>query len=193
MRIIAGTLRSRPLQAPHGLATRPTSDRLRETLFNVLAPRIDGAAFLDLYAGSGAVGIEALSRGAANVVFVDRAPAAVAALRGNLAKLGLTTGFRIDSGSVGMALRRMKSGAGSIFDLVFLDPPYDAAKEYAATLGSLGEELAVLLTPGALVIAEHRRKERLEDRYGALERTRLLEQGDAALSFYAARSATLEK
>ena len=77
MRIIAGTFRSRALQAPPGLATRPTSDRLRETLFNVLAPRIEGAVFLDLYAGSGAVGIEALSRGAAQVTFVERAPAAL--------------------------------------------------------------------------------------------------------------------
>src|SRR5580698_2494192 len=129
MRIIAGTLRSRTLQAPPGLATRPTSDRLRETLFNVLAPRIQGSAFLDLYAGSGAVGIEALSRGAARVVFVERAPAALAVLRGNLAKLGLTAGFRIHAGSVGTVLRRMKPDAGAAFDLVYLDPPYDAAKE----------------------------------------------------------------
>jgi 16S rRNA (guanine(966)-N(2))-methyltransferase RsmD len=193
MRIIAGKLRSRLLQAPPGLATRPTSDRLRETLFNVLAPRIEGPTFLDLYAGSGAVGIEALSRGAANVVLVERAPAAVAVLRGNLAKLGLTAGYRIDAGSVGTALRRMKHGAGSIFDLVFLDPPYDAAKEYASTLGILGGELAALLAAGALVIAEHRRKEWLEDEYGALQRARLLEQGDAALSFYAANPADPNK
>ncbi|MGA9669311.1 MAG: 16S rRNA (guanine(966)-N(2))-methyltransferase RsmD [Terracidiphilus sp.] len=184
MRIIAGTLRSRPLQTPPGLATRPTSDRLRETLFNVLAPRIQGSTFLDLYAGSGAVGIEALSRGAANVVFVERAPVALSVLRGNLAKLGLTAGFSIHGGSVGTVLRRMKPNPDSGFDLVFLDPPYDAAKEYAATLGSLGGELSALLSPGALVIAEHRRKERLDDNYGVLERTRLLEQGDAALSFF---------
>jgi 16S rRNA (guanine(966)-N(2))-methyltransferase RsmD len=188
MRIIAGTLRSRPLQAPSGLATRPTSDRLRETLFNVLAPRIQGSAFLDLYAGSGAVGIEALSRGAASVFFVERAPAALAVLRGNMAKLGIAAEFRIHAGSVGTILRRMKPDAGAAFDLVFLDPPYDAAKDYAATLGALGGELAALLAPGALVIAEHRRKERLEDKYGALERTRLLEQGDAALSFYSSNS-----
>src|SRR5580658_5305224 len=98
VRIIAGVYRSRALQAPAGLATRPTSDRLRETLFNVLAPRIEGAAFLDLYAGSGAVGIEALSRGAERVEFVERAPAALAVLRGNLAKLGLTAGFRLHAG-----------------------------------------------------------------------------------------------
>jgi 16S rRNA (guanine(966)-N(2))-methyltransferase RsmD len=190
MRIIAGSLRSRTLEAPPGLATRPTSDRLRETLFNVLAPRIEGAAFLDLYAGSGAVGMEALSRGAARVEFVEKAPGALKVLRGNLDRLGLTAGFRIHAAAVGAALRKMQTRTGPTlgagFDLGFLDPPYDAAQEYASTLGLLGGAAARLLAHGALVIAEHRRKERLEDSYGSLERTRLLEQGDAALSFYAA-------
>jgi 16S rRNA (guanine(966)-N(2))-methyltransferase RsmD len=191
VRIIAGTLRSRSLQAPPGLATRPTSDRLRETLFNVLAPRIKGVAFLDLYAGSGAVGMEALSHGAAAVTFVERAPAALAVLRGNLTKLGLTAGFRIQSSSVGAFLRRAQTGGNPelAFDVVFLDPPYDATQEYEATLNLLGAAQSGLLAPGALVIAEHRRKERLEERYGSLERTRLLEQGDASLSFYAASGA----
>lgn len=193
VRIIAGTLRSRSLQAPPGLATRPTSDRLRETLFNVLSPRIKGAAFLDLYAGSGAVGMEALSRGAAAVTFVERAPAALAVLRANLAKLGLTAGFRVQSSSVGAFLRRLpagqKPGQTAAFDVVFLDPPYDADQEYAATLNLLGAGQSGLLAAGAVVIAEHRRKERLEERYGSLERTRLLEQGDASLSFYAVREA----
>jgi 16S rRNA (guanine(966)-N(2))-methyltransferase RsmD len=192
MRIIAGQFRSRTLVAPSGLATRPTSDRLRETLFNVLAPRIQGSAFLDLYAGSGAVGIEALSRGAASVAFVERVPVALAALRANLAKLEIGEGFRIHSGSVGSWLRRSEKGSSQAFDLVFLDPPYDAGEEYAATLGLLGGAAGQFLNPGALVIAEHRgkggSKERLEDQYGALERTRLLVQGDAALSFYAARA-----
>ena len=186
MRIIAGTFRSRTLEAPAGVATRPTSDRLRETLFNVLAPRIKGAAVLDLYAGSGAVGVEALSRGAERITFVERAPSALKVLRGNLARLGLTTGFRIAPGSVGAFLRRPDKGAGTSFDLVFLDPPYDAATEYSTTLGLLGGTAGKLLAPEAMVIAEHRRKEKLEDRYGSLSRTRLLEQGDAALSFYAA-------
>jgi len=187
MRIIAGLYRSRSLEAPLGLATRPSSDRLRETLFNVLAPRIVGAAFLDLYAGSGAVGIEALSRGAARAVFVERAPAALKALRGNLAKLGISGGFRIDSSTVAAALKHLGK-ENQRFDLVFLDPPWDAAAEYAATLGFLGGSASGLLADGALVIAEHRRKERLEEHYGALERTRLLEQGDASLSFYAFRA-----
>src|SRR5664279_570099 len=185
MRIIAGTFRSRTLEAPTGLATRPSSDRLRETLFNVLAPRIEGAGFLDLYAGSGAVGIEALSRGAERVTFVERAPAALKSLRGNLARLGLMSGFRIVPGGVGAFLRRPESGVA--FDLVFLDPPYDAEAEYSGMLGLLGGMARGVLASGAMVIAEHRRKEKLQDRYGVLERTRLLEQGDAALSFYVAK------
>jgi 16S rRNA (guanine(966)-N(2))-methyltransferase RsmD len=184
MRIIAGSYRSRALAAPPGLATRPTSDRLRETLFNVLAPRIQDAVFLDLYAGSGAVGIEALSRGAARVEFVERAPAALAVLSANLAKLGVTAGFRVHNRSVGAFLQRPRLEDGAGFDLVFLDPPYDADREYAVTMGLLGGDSASVLARGAVVIAEHRRKEKLEERYGTIERTRLLEQGDAALSFY---------
>ena len=187
VRIIAGSLRSRTLEAPPGLTTRPTSDRLRETLFNVLAPRIQGAAFLDLYAGSGAVGIEALSRGAARVEFVEQAPKALKALRGNLERLGLSAGFQVHAVAVGAFLRRASQvPKRERYEVVFLDPPWDAAAQYAATLGQLGGSAAGLLAPGGLVIAEHRRKERLEDSYGSLQRTRLLEQGDAALSFYAA-------
>jgi len=192
MRIIAGALRSRRIEAPAGLSTRPTSDRLRETLFNVLAPRIHDSVFLDLYAGSGAVGIEALSRGARQVVFVERVPAALKVLRLNLQRLGLTSGFRVCHESVASFFRGPRSGAVE-FDLVFLDPPYDATREYETTLGLLG---AVDLHPRpehpnlgwlaarSVVIAEHRRKQKLEDCYGALHRTRLLQQGDAALSFY---------
>jgi 16S rRNA (guanine(966)-N(2))-methyltransferase RsmD len=189
MRIIAGRFRSRTLEAPAGLATRPTSDRLRETLFNVLAPRMEGAIFLDLYAGSGAVGIEAMSRGAAHVEFIEKAPAALKALHVNLNRLGVTTGFRIHSCGVGAFLRRAATAPKQApYEVVFLDPPYDAANEYAATLNLLGGSAAVLLADGAVVIAEHRRKQSLEVRYGSLERTRLLEQGDAALSFYSVRA-----
>jgi 16S rRNA (guanine966-N2)-methyltransferase len=197
MRIIAGHYRSRTLAAPPGLATRPTSDRLRETLFNVLAPRIEGARFLDLYAGSGAVGMEALSRGAGHIDFVERAEPALRVLHANLAALKIASGFRVHAGSAGTVLRRMaqsaRKGAESAgFELVFLDPPYDAAAEYESTLGLIGEAGSVLLAGGALVIAEHRRKQRLEDRYGTLTRSRLLEQGDAALSFYARGPQTTE-
>lgn len=181
MRVIAGSLRSRSLQAPPGLDTRPTSDRLRETLFNVLAPRIEGAAFLDLYAGSGAVGIEALSRGAARVVLVERAQPALKVLRANLERLGLKQTCEIHAGTVAAFLRRPSSGP---FDIVFLDPPYDAENEYASTLERIGDEVVNMLAADAVVIAEHRRNVKLADAYGALTRKRLLRQGDAALSFY---------
>lgn len=188
MRIIAGRFGSRRLTAPSGEATRPTSDRLRETLFDVLAPRIEGSAFLDLYAGSGAAGIEALSRGALRVDFVERAPAALKILRANLASLGLNAGFRIHAGAATNFLRRGYAGAPPAFDVIFLDPPYDAAEEYAAALDLLGGAARRSLGAGGVVIAEHRRKLRPEESYGSLVRVRLLEQGDAALSFYEART-----
>jgi 16S rRNA (guanine966-N2)-methyltransferase len=194
MRVIAGSLRSRPLLAPAGLDTRPTADRLRETLFNVLTNgavnRVAGTAFLDLYAGSGAVGIEALSRGAASVTFVEQGAPALAVLKENLDSLGLGSsglrggGLRVEKRSVGRFLRNVEKSALGSFGVVFLDPPYNLAEEYAATLGLLGGECAGLLALGALVVAEHRRKQPLAESYGGLRRTRLLEQGDAGLSFY---------
>lgn len=185
MRVIAGKLRRRTLEAPAGLKTRPTSDRLRETLFNVLAPRMAGAHFLDLYAGSGAVGIEAASRGAEFVVLVERAAPALKVVRGNLEKLGLRDGVRVEAVSVGTFLHRAQLEKSAMhFDVVFLDPPYEAAEEYAITLGLLGGAAAGMLAEDGVVIAEHRRKERLEDTYGVLRRARVLEQGDASLSFY---------
>ena len=187
MRVIAGTLRRRTLEAPPGMATRPTSDRLRETLFNVLAPRIENARFLDLYAGSGAVGIEAASRGAECVVVVERAAGALKVLRANLESLGLRSAVRVEAVSVAAFLKRVRpESSGFVFDIVFMDPPYDAADEYAVALGLLGGEASRMLVTDAVVVAEHRRKEKLELRYGVLERTRVLEQGDAALSFYKA-------
>jgi 16S rRNA (guanine(966)-N(2))-methyltransferase RsmD len=195
MRIIAGSYRSRTLEAPHGLSTRPTSDRLRETLFNVLAPRIRGVAFLDLYAGSGAVGLEALSRGAARVTFVERAPVALKILRGNQARLGIGSGVCIHAESVNAFLRSATrpNPRPERYDVVFLDPPYDAAQEYAAVLELLGGAAGKILASGALVVAEYRRKLALEEQYGELRRTRLLEQGDAALSFFAVPSAAHEQ
>jgi len=186
MRIIAGTFRSRTLVAPPGMSTRPTSDRLRETLFNVLAPRIEGAAFLDLYAGSGAVGLEALSRGAARVAFVERAPAALKVLNGNLERLGISSGVRVHAKSVSAFLRSAArpNPEQERHEVLFLDPPYDAAEEYAITLGLLGGMAQGILALDAVVIAEHRRKQRLDEHYSNLKRTRLLEQGDAAISFY---------
>ncbi len=187
MRVIAGKYRSRVLQAPRGLETRPTSDRLRETLFNVLAPRLEGSVFLDLYAGSGAVGIEALSRGAREAIFVEQADAANRLIRGNLASLGIRGGYALEPRSAGAALRRLVD-AGRQADLMFLDPPYARVDEYETTLNLLGGECRPILAPDALVIAEHEKRRELEARYGVLVRYRVLKQGDAALSFYRAES-----
>jgi 16S rRNA (guanine(966)-N(2))-methyltransferase RsmD len=187
MRIIAGTYRSRPLAAPRGMKTRPTSDRLRETLFNILAPRMEGCRFVDFYAGSGAVGIEALSRGAEHVWFVENAAPAVKAIRANLASLKLANGYSIESHTVDSVLERL-SRSGIQADVVFLDPPYEAEKEYAKSLEILGARGESILAPGAIVIAEHRSKNQLAGRYGGLAKTRVVKQGDAALSFFAVRS-----
>jgi 16S rRNA (guanine966-N2)-methyltransferase len=200
MRVIAGTYRSRPLTAPRGTTTRPTSDRLRETLFNVLAPQIEGAQFADLYAGSGAVGIEALSRGAAHVTFVENAASAVAALRANLAALKIGSGFQIEERSVPVVLRNVALSNMAVsnvarrdphFTLVYLDPPWEEAAAYTQSLNLLAGSAAALLAPEAIVVAEHARRgsATLADTYGSLHRYRLLryrllEQGDAALSFY---------
>jgi 16S rRNA (guanine966-N2)-methyltransferase len=195
MRVIAGTYRSRPLIAPRGMATRPTSDRLRETLFNVLAPQIEGARFADLYAGTGAVGIEALSRGAGHVMFVESATSAIAALRANLAALGIRSGFQLEERNVPLVLRNLAARNAAVsnlaqrdphFNLIYLDPPWEDAAAYKQSLASLAGSAASLLAPDAIVIAEHARRgsAALADAYGALHRYRLLEQGDAALSFY---------
>jgi 16S rRNA (guanine966-N2)-methyltransferase len=183
MRVIAGMYRSRTLEAPRGLETRPTSDRLRETLFNVLAPRMEGAIFLDLYAGSGAVGIEALSRGAREAIFVEQAEPALRAIRGNLAALGIRGGYALEARSVASALPRLAEQARAA-DIVFLDPPYSQAAEYALALGLLGGACRSVLADGAVVVAEHEKRVDLDAGYGALERYRVLKQGDAGLSFF---------
>jgi 16S rRNA (guanine966-N2)-methyltransferase len=189
MRVIAGTFRSRILKSLKGLALRPTSDRLRETLFNVLGPTVAGARFLDLFAGTGAIGIEALSRGAKEVVFIENHAAAAKLIRQNLDSLEIRSGFTVlplDAlrGLAMLASRRRPSEPG--FDSIFLDPPYTAAEEYARVLEFLGS--TELLAPGGIVVAEHRRNFDLCEEAGALERFRVLRQGDAALSFYRRRS-----
>ena len=185
MRVIAGTYRSRILKSLKGLALRPTSDRLRETLFNVLAPNIAGSRFVDLYAGTGAIGIEALSRGAAEVIFIENHAPAVTLIRRNLESLGINTGttvLAVDAlRGLAMLAARKNSGAPA-FDHIFLDPPYPAAEDYSRVLEFLGA--ADLLATGGIVIAEHRRNFDLLEEPAALKRFRVLRQGDAALSFY---------
>lgn len=193
MRVIAGTYRSRRLQTLRGTALRPSSDRLRETLFNILGAAIEGALFVDLFAGSGAVGIEALSRGAGGAIFVENHPAGAALISRNLASLGIPTAAHLASrktfaGSAEIlrmdamdALERLAE-SGARVDFVFVDPPYANTRAYGDILTFLGE--SDLLARGGRVIAEHRRNRELPGVAGRLERTRLLEQGDSALSFY---------
>lgn len=188
MRIIAGEFRSRQLVAPHGHATRPTSDRLRETLFNVVAHRIADGIFADLFAGSGAVGIEAISRGAPHVYFVENSPRALSTLRENLRALSIGADrATIISRNVASFIKSCPKPCNT----VFLDPPYEDIDAYNHTLEQLGETAAsACLTPDVLIIAEHaalatrKKLPPLADTHGRLTRTRLLAQGDAALSFY---------
>lgn len=154
MRVIAGSLGGRRLQAPKGRATRPTSDRVKEALFSMLGD-LDGTVVLDLFAGTGALGIEALSRGAERAVFVERDRAAVAAIRANLASLGLD-GSRAELrvGDARGALRAARE-AGETYDLVFVDPPYDHARTWA---GELAELLPAVLASSARVVVESDRR-----------------------------------
>ena len=156
MRVVAGTHGGRRLVAPPGHATRPTSDRVREALFSVLGPSVQGARVLDLYAGSGALGIEALSRGAASAVFVDRAPQAIQAVRANLAALGIEADVRRTEARTWL---RTASARADAYDLVFLDPPYRRAGELGR---ELSERLTAVLAPGARVVTESDRRDPLE-------------------------------
>jgi len=175
LRVIAGEFRSRLLKSVPGLDTRPTPDRLREALFNVLTPVIEESVFVDAYAGTGAVGIEALSRGAKRAIFIERNRGAVAVIRDNLAALGIADRAEVFTGKVGPVLERVTA------DIVFLDPPYALANEYTESL----EILRGRLTP--LVIVQHAHRQELDDEYGSLRRSRILRQGDNVLSFYSQR------
>jgi 16S rRNA (guanine966-N2)-methyltransferase len=152
MRVIAGQWRGRPLKAPPGAGTRPTSDRVREALFSILAARIPDADVLDLFAGSGALGIEALSRGAQTATFVDDAAAAVRAIEANLAALGAAATVR--RADALRFLTTARRGAAQ-YDLVFLDPPYRDAERLAP---ALSEALPAVLAPGAVAVAESDRR-----------------------------------
>jgi 16S rRNA (guanine(966)-N(2))-methyltransferase RsmD len=172
MRVIGGEFRSRRLKTLPGLDTRPTPDRLREALFNVLAPRIEGVAFLDAYAGTGAVGIEALSRGAARAVFIERNRAAVEVIRGNLEALGAAGRADVLLGPVRLVLPRRRA------EIVFVDPPYTLPREYEIALEILGA------APPDLAVIQHGTHFDPGDVHGALRRVRVLRQGGNALSFY---------
>jgi 16S rRNA (guanine966-N2)-methyltransferase len=181
MRVIAGKYRSRRLAAPEGMQTRPTSDRLRETLFNVVATSVADSVWLDLFAGSGAVGIEALSRGARSVYFVETNSRAARTIRENLASLGIEEGFEVIEREAATALRMLDSQA-VVCDFCFLDPPYRKMGDYEQILGFLSQSR--LLKPESLIIAEHDKHFDPGQVFGSLRRQRVLRQGDAVLSFY---------
>ena len=172
MRVIAGEFRSRRLKSLEGPEVRPTPDRLRETLFDVLAPEVPESVFLDAYAGTGAVGIEALSRGARKALFLEKNRKAIDVIRSNIAALGLEARSQVIHGSVRVYL------AAQPADIVFIDPPYDLASEYRDVLEIAGAGKA------PLVVAQHDRRLQLEPRYGALALARQIRQGDNVLSFY---------
>jgi 16S rRNA (guanine(966)-N(2))-methyltransferase RsmD len=172
MRVIAGEFRSRRLKSIPGDATRPTPDRLRETLFDILALRMEGASFLDAYAGTGAVGIEALSRGARHATFLEKDRVAVETIRENLASLQVERRATVLKGAVVKMLATMSA------EIVFLDPPYELEREYAAALELLGA------APPELVVVQHSVRLTLAERAGMLQRVRVVKQGDNALSFF---------
>lgn len=173
MRVIAGEFRSRVLKTLPGMDVRPTPDRLREALFSILAPRLKGAVFLDAYAGTGSVGIEALSRGASRAVFIEKNRAAMLVIRENLRSLGIEDRAEVAFGGTAQLV------AGHKADIVFLDPPYPLEGEYSATLNALGKTFEQ-----GLVIAQHASRFALAESYGGLVRLRVLKQGDNSLSFY---------
>jgi 16S rRNA (guanine966-N2)-methyltransferase len=185
MRVIAGIYRSRILKSLKGLALRPTSDRLRETLFNVLGSGIQDSRFLDVFAGTGAVGIEALSRGADHVSFIENHAPSVALIRKNLAALKVHSGVTVVCADAirGLETLEAKVKVGDLgCDYIFIDPPYAAVADYSRVLQKLG--VSNLLALSGIVIVEHRKTFDLPESFGTLKRVRLLRQGDAALSFY---------
>ena len=181
MRVIAGKYRSRRLKGPGGMHLRPTSDRLRETIFDILGTSVQDSFFVDLYAGTGAIGIEAVSRGARETIFIESHKAGAKLVRQNLESLGIRDGVEVIEADVVKGLEKLAT-RHMVADFVFLDPPYQEGEEHLRVLEFLDE--SHLISPYGMVIVEHHRFMDLPDRFERLERTRLLEQGDAALSFY---------
>ena len=192
MRVITGHYRGRILKSPPSMQIRPTSDRMRETLFNVLAPRIAGARLLDLCAGTGAIGIEALSRDAAFVTFVDRSRKMCGLVEANLDLCNVPEEqTEVVMSDAAEYLRRTVEGKGEdwrggteAWDIVFYDPPY--ANDYLPVLEAFGAHTGKLLREGGVLIVEHHHKNILKDATGGIRRQRVLKQGDSALSFYQA-------
>jgi 16S rRNA (guanine(966)-N(2))-methyltransferase RsmD len=182
MRIIGGAAGGRRIRAPRGQATRPTADRVKEAIFNILGPPAENARVLDLYAGAGSLGLEALSRGAQEAVFVDRAGDAARSVRENLVSLGWEARGRVITADVQPALARL-CGAGERFDWVFVDPPY-ATDEAPRTLDALGGARAGVLGESPVVVVEHDRRRAPADVHGVLARSDRRRYGDTEVSFY---------
>jgi 16S rRNA (guanine966-N2)-methyltransferase len=181
MRVIAGKYRSRLLKGPGSLRLRPTSDRLRETLFNVLGPSLVDSLFVDLFAGTGAVGIEAISRGARETIFVESNPKAARLIRENLKSLDIISTVELIEAPAIRGLEKMAT-RHLLADFIFLDPPYEKTAEYEQVLAYL--DASHLIAPRGIVIVEHYWKTELLEFLTRLECTRQIEQGDAILSFY---------
>jgi len=182
MRVIAGKYRGRNLKSPPSIQVRPTSDRLRETLFGILYPRIEGSRFLDLCAGSGAVGIEALSRGAAHATFVDRSRKMCGLIESNLdlCEVPEEETDVVMSEAAGF-LRRVALRRSDIWNIAFFDPPY--AADYIPVLEIFGAGVG-LQPSSSLLIVEHHHKNKLKDTVGCIRRARVSRQGESCLSFY---------
>jgi len=178
MRVISGKFKSRRLKATPPAGIRPTSDKLKETVFNILGTTVEGATFLDGCAGMGAIGIEAISRGAGFVYFVEQSRQACQIIRENLNSLQVRDGFRI----LEMGLLKGLDEIETPLEIAFVDPPYDHEELYVSTLNRFGS--ADLLTAEGLLIIEHSKRNELPEHAGALHKTRSLVQGDAALAFY---------
>jgi 16S rRNA (guanine966-N2)-methyltransferase len=181
MRVISGLYRGLRLRTLKGDLIRPTSDRMRETLFDVLGESVRGASFLDAYAGTGAVGIEALSRGSRQVVFLESRRAAAELIRQNLQSVGAASGFTLLTAEVERGIERLGEQKAT-FDFAFLDPPYAQIREYHHILRKLGR--SSVMNDGSKAIVEHSRRTQLEPCYGALVLARLIRHGDSQLAFY---------
>ena len=181
MRIISGQFKGRRLNATPPSGIRPTSDKLKETIFNILSGRVDGATFMDGCAGLGGIGIEALSRGAAQVVFAEQNRKACGIIRENLQSLDIMEGYKILEMDLAKALG-LCAREGLQFDIAFIDPPWDRDDLYESAFKKFTE--AGLLAPDGLLIMEHSKRNEMPGSCGDLRRTRSLVQGDSALAFY---------
>jgi len=179
MRVIAGSLKGRRLKGPTWQGLRPSADKLRETLFNVIAPRVSGARVLDVYAGTGALGIEALSRGAASVTFIEQERRAQVLIAENLAHCGIAGGYAIIRASAARGLQALRADpACAPFDIILLDPPYQQGADDVLGLAQ------AVVAPAGIVVLERARRQPAPDVVGGLVRSREIRSGDSVITLY---------